>query len=155
VDTFVETTCPECGGPAKRETDTMDTFVDSSWYFLRFCDPRNDDAPFDPEKARYWMPVDQYIGGIEHAVLHLLYARFITKVLYAMGWAPVEEPCARLLSRGMSTLAGAKMAKSKGNVVDPVDMYESHGADALRLYHLFMGPPTEDAVWTNSGIDGT
>nr|PZN30837.1 MAG: leucine--tRNA ligase [Actinomycetota bacterium] len=155
VDTFVETTCPECGGPAKRETDTMDTFVDSSWYFLRFCDPRNDDAPFDPEKARYWMPVDQYIGGIEHAVLHLLYARFITKVLYDMGLAPVEEPFARLFTQGMITLGGAKMSKSKGNVVDPVDMYESHGADALRLYHLFMGPPTEDAVWTNSGIDGT
>ena len=133
----------------------MDTFVDSSWYFFRFTDPQNDDAMFDPEKAAYWMPLDQYIGGVEHAVLHLLYARFITKVMYDMGLSSVEEPFTRLFTQGMITLGGAKMSKSKGNVVDPVDMYETHGADALRLFHLFLGPPTEDAIWNDGGIDGT
>ncbi|HLU52550.1 MAG TPA: leucine--tRNA ligase [Acidimicrobiia bacterium] len=155
VESFVDTTCPDCGGPAQRETDTMDTFVDSSWYFLRFTDARNDDQIFDPEKAAYWMPVDQYIGGIEHAVLHLLYSRFITKVLYDMGLSPVEEPFARLFTQGMIRLGGAKMSKSKGNIVDPLDLLASHGADALRLYHLFMGPPAEDADWDEHGIDGT
>ena len=155
LDSFVNTTCPKCGGPAQRETDTMDTFVDSSWYFLRFTDARNDEAIFDPEKAAYWMPVDQYIGGIEHAVLHLLYSRFITKVLYDMGLSPVEEPFARLFTQGMIRLGGAKMSKSKGNIVDPLDLLASHGADALRLYHLFMGPPAEDADWDEHGIDGT
>jgi leucyl-tRNA synthetase len=133
----------------------MDTFVDSSWYFLRFADPRNESAAFDPARAAYWMPVDQYIGGVEHAVLHLLYARFITKVLADMGLAPVQEPFARLFTQGMITLDGAKMSKSKGNVVDPLDLFESHGADALRLYHLFMGPPTDDAAWDTNGVDGT
>ncbi|HLV91161.1 MAG TPA: leucine--tRNA ligase [Acidimicrobiia bacterium] len=155
VDSFVNTDCPSCGGPARRETDTMDTFVDSSWYFFRFTDPHNEEAMFDPEKAAYWMPLDQYIGGVEHAVLHLLYARFITKVLYDMGLSSVEEPFTRLFTQGMITLGGAKMSKSKGNVVDPVDMYESHGADALRMFHLFLGPPTEDAIWNDGGIDGT
>ena len=155
VEEWVNTTCPACGGPARRETDTMDTFVDSSWYFLRFTDPKNTEAIFEPDKARYWMPVDQYIGGVEHAVLHLLYARFITKVLFDMGLAPVEEPFARLFTQGMITLDGAKMSKSKGNVVDPLDLFESHGADALRLYHLFMGPPTDDAAWDTNGVDGT
>ena len=155
IDSFVETTCPACGGPAQRETDTMDTFVDSSWYFLRFADPRNEDRIFDPEAAAYWMPIDQYIGGVEHAVLHLLYARFITKVLFDMGLASVEEPFARLFTQGMITLGGAKMSKSKGNVVDPLDLLASHGADALRLYHLFMGPPTDDAAWDQNGVDGT
>jgi leucyl-tRNA synthetase len=155
LDSFVETTCPACGGPAQRETDTMDTFVDSSWYFLRFADPRNEERAFDPEAAAYWMPVDQYIGGVEHAVLHLLYARFITKVLFDMGLASVEEPFARLFTQGMITLGGAKMSKSKGNVVDPLDLLASHGADALRLYHLFMGPPTDDAAWDENGVDGT
>ncbi|MFP3914593.1 MAG: leucine--tRNA ligase, partial [Actinomycetota bacterium] len=155
VESFVETTCPACGGPARRETDTMDTFVDSSWYFLRFADARNEERIFDPDAARYWMPVDQYIGGIEHAVLHLLYARFITKVLYDMGLAPVEEPFARLFTQGMITLGGAKMSKSKGNVVDPLMLLASHGADALRLYHLFIGPPTDDAAWDENGVDGT
>ncbi len=155
VEEFVNTTCPNCGGAAKRETDTMDTFVDSSWYFFRYTDPHNDDAIFDPEKAAYWMPLDQYIGGVEHAVLHLLYARFITKVLHDMGLSSVEEPFTRLFTQGMITLAGSKMSKSKGNVVDPVEMYSTHGADALRLYHLFMGPPTDDANWNEGGIDGT
>jgi leucyl-tRNA synthetase len=155
VEEWVVTTCPSCGGPARRETDTMDTFVDSSWYFLRFADPRNESAAFDPARAAYWMPVDQYIGGVEHAVLHLLYARFITKVLADMGLAPVQEPFARLFTQGMITLDGAKMSKSKGNVVDPLDLFESHGADALRLYHLFMGPPTDDAAWDTNGVDGT
>jgi leucyl-tRNA synthetase len=155
VDEFVNTTCPECDGPAQRETDTMDTFVDSSWYFFRYADARNDEAIFDPEKPAYWMPLDQYIGGIEHAILHLLYARFITKVLYDMGLSSVEEPFMRLFTQGMITLEGAKMSKSKGNVVDPVGLFASHGADALRLYHLFMGPPTDDAAWNPNGIDGT
>jgi leucyl-tRNA synthetase len=155
VDEFVNTTCPQCDGPAQRETDTMDTFVDSSWYYFRYADADNDEAIFDSAKPAYWMPLDQYIGGIEHAILHLLYARFITKVLYDMGMSSVEEPFARLFTQGMITLEGAKMSKSKGNVVDPVDLFASHGADALRLYHLFLGPPTDDAAWNPNGIDGT
>ena len=155
VDEFVNTTCPKCDGPARRETDTMDTFVDSSWYFFRYPDAHNDEAIFEPSQPAYWMPLDQYIGGVEHAILHLLYARFITKVLHDMGMSSVEEPFARLFTQGMITLDGAKMSKSKGNVVDPVDLFESHGADALRLYHLFMGPPTDDAAWNENGIDGT
>ena len=154
-DDFVNTTCPQCDGPAARETDTLDTFVDSSWYFFRYPDAHNDDAMFDPSQPGYWMPLDQYIGGVEHAILHLLYARFITKFLYDMGMSTVEEPFSRLFTQGMITLDGAKMSKSKGNVVDPVDLFESHGADALRLYHLFMGPPTDDAAWNENGIDGT
>ena len=155
VENWVNTTCPSCGGGARRETDTMDTFVDSSWYFFRYTDPHNDDEIFDPAKPAYWMPVDQYIGGVEHAILHLLYARFITKVLYDMGLSSVDEPFARLFTQGMITLDGAKMSKSAGNAVDPVDLFESHGADALRLYHLFMGPPTDDAAWDTNGVDGT
>ncbi|HSM44357.1 MAG TPA: class I tRNA ligase family protein, partial [Acidimicrobiia bacterium] len=155
VDEFVNTTCPRCDGPAQRETDTMDTFVDSSWYFYRYADSDNSEAIFDPEKPAYWMPLDQYIGGIEHAILHLLYARFITKVLHDMGLSSVEEPFSRLFTQGMITLDGAKMSKSKGNVVDPVELFASHGADALRLYHLFMGPPTDDAAWNENGVDGT
>jgi leucyl-tRNA synthetase len=155
VEEWVVTTCPACGGVARRETDTMDTFVDSSWYFFRFTDPRNELVPFEPGRAAYWMPVDQYIGGVEHAVLHLLYARFITKVLADMGLSSVQEPFARLFTQGMITLHGAKMSKSKGNVVDPLELFDSHGADALRLYHLFMGPPTDDAAWDTNGVDGT
>ncbi|MGH8912754.1 MAG: leucine--tRNA ligase [Acidimicrobiia bacterium] len=155
LPSFVDTTCPACGGPAQRETDTMDTFVDSSWYFFRLTGFSDDDEIFAPDPAAYWMPVDQYIGGVEHAILHLLYARFITKVLYDMGLAPVEEPFARLFTQGMITLGGAKMSKSKGNVVDPLALFASHGADALRLYHLFMGPPTDDTVWDDHGVDGT
>jgi len=155
VEEFVDTTCPECEGPAQRETDTMDTFVDSSWYYFRYADPHNEKAIFDPPKPAYWMAVDQYIGGVEHAILHLLYARFITKFLFDNGLASVQEPFTRLFTQGMITLDGAKMSKSKGNVVDPIDLFASHGADALRLYHLFIGPPTDDTAWTASGVDGT
>ena len=154
VPEFVNTTCPRCDGPAQRETDTMDTFVDSSWYFLRFCDPRNDQAIFDPKKVGYWMPVDQYIGGVEHAVLHLMYARFIIKVLYDMGLVTVEEPFARLFTQGMIVLASGKMSKSKGNVVSPDQFFTTHGADALRLYHLFIGPPADEVVWNDRGVEG-
>jgi leucyl-tRNA synthetase len=152
---FVATTCPRCGGPARRETDTMDTFVDSSWYFMRFTDPRNESAPFDPERAAYWLPVDQYIGGVEHAVLHLLYARFFTKVLHDLGMLEVEEPFRRMFTQGMLTKDGAKMSKSKGNVVPPDTYYERYGADAIRLFHYFLGPPTDDAVWSDDGVEGT
>ena len=155
VPSFVEVDCPRCGGPARRETDTMDTFVDSSWYFLRYTDPANTETIFSPDRAAYWMPVDQYIGGVEHAVLHLLYARFITKVLHDDGLVTVEEPFARLFTQGMLTLGGRAMSKSKGNVVAPDDFYRRYGADAIRLYEYFIGPPTDDAEWNESGIDGT
>jgi leucyl-tRNA synthetase len=155
VDAFVNTECPRCGGPAQRETDTMDTFVDSSWYFLRYADSRNDDAIFDPDKANYWMAVDQYVGGVEHAVLHLLYARFITKVLHDMGMVDVEEPFRALFTQGMLVKDGAKMSKSKGNVVSPEEYYAKYGADAIRLFELFIGPPTDDAVWSDNGVEGT
>ncbi|MGH8874202.1 MAG: leucine--tRNA ligase [Acidimicrobiia bacterium] len=154
VEEFVRTACPGCGGEGRRETDTMDTFVDSSWYFLRFCGAP-DDAAFDRRAAGYWMPVDQYIGGIEHAILHLMYARFVTKVLYDMELVAVEEPFARLFTQGMITLGGSKMSKSKGNVVAPDVLFETHGADALRLYHLFIGPPTDSVVWNDRGVEGT
>ncbi|MBU1225782.1 MAG: leucine--tRNA ligase [Actinobacteria bacterium] len=152
---FVATSCPVCGGPARRETDTMDTFVDSSWYYMRFTDPGNPAAPFDRDKADYWLPVDQYIGGIEHAVLHLLYARFFTKVLSDLGFLTTQEPFQRLFTQGMLTRDGAKMSKSKGNVVAPDPYYETYGADAIRLYHYFLGPPTDDAVWSDDGVEGT
>ena len=155
VDEFVNVECPSCGGPAQRETDTMDTFVDSSWYFMRYCDAHNDDAIFDPEKVKYWMAVDQYVGGVEHAVLHLLYARFITKVLHDMGMVDVEEPFTRLFTQGMLVKDGAKMSKSKGNVVAPDPYYDRFGADAIRLMELFIGPPTDDAVWSDNGVEGT
>ncbi len=156
---FLRTTCPVCGGPATRETDTMDTFVDSSWYFLRFTDPWTPDAPFDQEIARHWMPVDQYIGGIEHAILHLLYARFFTKALVDVGLAPegLREPFARLFTQGMIRMDGTKMSKSKGNLVAPSSYLTTVGADALRLFHLFVGPPADDVDWsaqTDSVIDG-
>ncbi|MGH8981444.1 MAG: leucine--tRNA ligase [Acidimicrobiales bacterium] len=157
---FLHTTCPRCGGPALRETDTMDTFVDSSWYFLRFCDPFDAAAPFDAKAAERWMPVDQYIGGIEHAILHLMYARFFTRALIDVGIAPRElgrEPFRRLFTQGMIRMDGSKMSKSKGNLIAPARYYESVGADALRLFHLFVGPPTDDFDWTEQTdevIDG-
>jgi leucyl-tRNA synthetase len=155
VSEFVNVQCPKCGGPAERETDTMDTFVDSSWYFLRYCDPHDASRIFDPAAVRYWMPVDQYVGGVEHAVLHLLYARFMTKVLHDMGLVDVEEPFARLFTQGMLVKDGAKMSKSKGNVVSPDPYYARYGADAIRLFELFIGPPTDDAVWNDNGVEGT
>ena len=147
---FSSTTCPRCGGAAQRETDTMDTFVDSSWYFLRFCDPFSAEQPFSPEAARSWMPVDQYIGGIEHAILHLLYARFFTRALIDTGFAPGlgREPFQRLFTQGMIRMDGSKMSKSKGNIVAPAQYYDTVGADGLRLYHLFVGPPADDIDWT-------
>jgi leucyl-tRNA synthetase len=153
---FLHTTCPRCGGPARRETDTMDTFVDSSWYFLRFADPWSTDAPFHPEAAARWLPVDQYIGGIEHAILHLMYARFFTKALADLGVAPkdLREPFARLFTQGMIRLGGSKMSKSKGNLVAPEQYLDTVGADTLRLFHLFVGPPSDDVDWDDKGIDG-
>ena len=155
VDEFVNTTCPKCGGPARRETDTMDTFVDSSWYFLRFIDPGNDELPFDPAAARYWMPVDFYSGGVEHAILHLLYSRFFTRVLRDIGLLKFDEPFTRLLTQGMVLKDGAVMSKSKGNVVDPDDMLGKYGADALRLYVMFVAPPEKEVEWSDSGLEGS
>ena len=148
---FLHTTCPICGGPARRETDTMDTFVDSSWYFLRFCDPWSTERPFDPEVARQFMPVDQYIGGIEHAILHLLYARFFTRALIDVGLAPGldREPFQRYLAQGMIRMDGTKMSKSKGNLIAPEHYYDTVGADGLRLFHLFVGPPFDDMDWSD------
>jgi leucyl-tRNA synthetase len=156
---FRQTTCPRCGGPAERETDTMDTFVDSSWYFLRFCDPWSEDRPFDPEIAAHFMPVDQYIGGIEHAILHLLYARFYTRALIDVGLAPgvPREPFSRLFTQGLIRLDHKKMSKSKGNLITPSRYFETVGADALRLFHLFVGPPGENVDWseqTDQVIEG-
>ncbi|HEY5275364.1 MAG TPA: leucine--tRNA ligase [Coriobacteriia bacterium] len=151
---FYETTCPKCGGAARRETDTMDTFTCSSWYYLRYCDARNAGAPFDPAAVGYWMPVDQYIGGIEHAILHLLYSRFYTKVLRDIGLCDFGEPFTNLLTQGMVKLDGATMSKSKGNVVAPEDMIARYGADALRAYILFMAPPDKDLDWSYDGLEG-
>ena len=155
MEDFINTTCPKCGGPARRETDTMDTFVESSWYFIRYCSPHTNDRPFDEDKVRYWMPVDQYIGGIEHAILHLLYARFFTKVLRDLGYVEIDEPFGRLLTQGMVIKDGAKMSKSKGNVVDPADMINTYGADATRLFCLFAAPPEKDMDWSDQGIEGS
>lgn len=152
---FVETKCPKCNVKAKRETDTMDTFVDSAWYFIRYCSPKYDKAPFDKEKAEYWMPVDQYIGGIEHAILHLLYARFFTKALRDLGLATVDEPFARLLTQGMVIKDGAKMSKSLGNVVDPAEISEKYGPDTARLFILFAALPEKELEWSDKGVKGS
>jgi len=155
AEDWVNVTCPKCGGPARRETDTMDTFVDSSWYFMRYADPKNDTAPFSREAVDAWLPVDQYIGGVEHAILHLMYARFFTKALYDLGHLGFTEPFANLFTQGMIYYLGAKMAKSKGNVISPDAMVERYGADTVRLYSLFLGPPEQDAEWFDGGVEGS
>ncbi len=154
-DDFVNTECPSCGGAAKRETDTLDTFNCSSWYFLRYTDPKNPDRPFSPANLKYWMPVDQYIGGIEHAILHLLYSRFFTKVLFDLGLVPVDEPFKNLLTQGMVVKDGAKMSKSKGNVVDPDYIIDRYGADTARVFILFASPPERELEWSDSGVEGS
>jgi leucyl-tRNA synthetase len=186
VPEFVNVSCPKCGGPARRDTDTMDTFVDSNWYYFRYCDPHNDRMPFDPEKVHYWMPVDQYIGGIEHAVLHLIYTRYWCKVMRDLGLVKFDEPVTRLLTQGMinketyycpehewlfpeqvteqktcsicgrEVITGRveKMSKSRKNAVDPIEMINIHGADALRLFVLFAGPPEKDKEWSDTGFEG-
>jgi leucyl-tRNA synthetase len=154
AEDWVKTTCPRCGGDARRETDTMDTFVDSSWYFIRYCDPDNDSAAFDREIADYWLPVNQYIGGIEHAILHLMYARFFTKVMNDLELVGFREPFARLFNQGMIHYQGAKMSKSRGNVVPPDSIISRYGADTLRLYLLFMGPADQDKPWQDEGVEG-
>jgi leucyl-tRNA synthetase len=154
VAEFVNTTCPKCGGPARRETDTMDTFVDSSWYFYRYTDAKNSGAPFDSDKANYWFPIDQYIGGVEHAILHLIYSRFWTKVMRDLGMVNNDEPAERLFTQGMVIKDGAKMSKSKGNVVSPDDMIARYGADATRMYALFAAPPDRDLEWQEEGVAG-
>lgn len=151
---FLETNCPKCGGVGRRETDTLDTFNCSSWYYFRYTDPHNDKKPFDQEKAEHWLPVDQYIGGIEHAILHLLYSRFFTKVLYDAKWSPVDEPFQNLLTQGMVVKDGAKMSKSKGNVVDPDAIIEKYGADTARLFILFAAPPEKELEWSDQGVEG-
>lgn len=154
-ESFINTTCPKCGAPAKRETDTMDTFTCSSWYYMRYTDPHNSELPFDPAKANYWMPVDQYIGGIEHAILHLLYSRFFTKVLRDAGMLDFDEPFTNLLCQGMVLDEnGEVMSKSKGNVVSPEEMIAVYGADAVRAAVLFMGPPDKEKLWNEDGLAG-
>ena len=155
VEEFVNCTCPKCGGEAKRETDTMDTFICSSWYYMRYTDPHNKVAPFDSSKADYWAPVDQYIGGIEHAILHLLYSRFFTKVLKDAGLVNVNEPFKNLLTQGMVIKDGAKMSKSKGNVVSPEEIISKYGADTARLFILFAAPPERDLEWNDQGVEGS
>src|SRR5215211_6264448 len=154
AEDWVNTTCPKCGMPALRETDTMDTFVDSSWYFLRYCDANNDEAPWDPDVLAAWAPVDQYIGGVEHAILHLMYARFFVKAFADMGLLNVQEPFRALFTQGMITRDGAKMSKSKGNVISPGAYVDRYGADTARCYTLFIGPPDQDADWSDSGVEG-
>ncbi len=154
IDSFVNTKCPKCGSAAKRETDTMDTFVDSSWYFLRYVSPRNDQAAFDTKTANEWLPVDQYIGGVEHAILHLLYSRFVTKVLKDLGVINFDEPFKRLFTQGMITKGGIKMSKSKGNSVQPDELIQKYGSDTFRLYTLFIAPPERDAEWDDRAVEG-
>ncbi len=152
---FYSTPCPRCRGDARRETDTMDTFVESSWYFARYACPDFDKGPLDRKRVNYWMPVDQYIGGIEHAVLHLLYARFFVKVLRDLGELNVDEPFLNLLTQGMVIKDGFKMSKSKGNVVDPDEMIQAYGADTVRLFCLFAAPPEKDLDWSEQGVEGS
>jgi leucyl-tRNA synthetase len=152
---FVNTTCPKCGGPAKREADTMDTFVDSSWYFYRYCDPRNDKAPYDSAKVDYWFPIDQYIGGITHAILHLLYSRFWCKVMRDLGLIKHNEPAVRLFTQGMVLKGGVAMSKNRGNVVGAEEMAQKYGADTGRLYTLFAAPPEKDLEWSEESIEGS
>jgi leucyl-tRNA synthetase len=154
VPEFVDVICPKCGGPAKRETDTMDTFVDSSWYFYRYTDAKNAHAPFDPARVAYWFPIDQYIGGVEHAILHLIYSRFWTRVMRDLGMVQDDEPVRRQFSQGMVIKDGAKMSKSKGNVVSPDDMVARFGADSARMYSLFAAPPDRDLDWQEDGVAG-
>ena len=154
VEEFINCTCPKCGGKARRETDTMDTFIDSSWYYIRYTNPSNAALPFDAAKANYWMPVDQYIGGIEHAILHLLYSRFFTKVLKDAGLVNVNEPFKNLLTQGMVIKDGAKMSKSKGNVVSPEEIIGKYGADTARVFILFAAPPERDLEWSEQGVEG-
>ena len=154
AEDWVAVDCPRCSGPASRETDTMDTFVDSSWYYIRYADPHNDAEPFSREIADYWLPVNQYIGGVEHAILHLLYARFFTKVMNDLGLVGFREPFARLFTQGMLHYQGAKMSKSKGNVIAPDAYIDRHGADAVRMYLLFIGPVEQDAEWQDAGFEG-
>jgi len=153
-ESFVNTTCPQCGGKAKRETDTMDTFMCSSWYFLRYCDPHNSKEPFAKDKVAYWMNVDQYVGGVEHAILHLLYSRFFTKAFRDFGYLQVDEPFQNLLTQGMVCMDGSKMSKSKGNVVSPEEIIEKYGADTARLFILFAAPPDRDLEWSDQGVEG-
>ena len=155
VPEFVNVTCPKCGGPARRETDTMDTFVDSSWYFYRFADAHNDRLPFDPKKVAYWCPVDFYSGGVEHAILHLIYSRFFARVFHDLGMVEHTEPFIHMLTQGMVLKDGAVMSKSKGNVVDPDTMIEKFGSDALRLYVMFVAPPEKEVEWNDSGLEGS
>lgn len=152
---FMDATCPKCGGPAKRETDTMDTFIDSSWYFLRYTDARNNQEAFNKDVADYWMNVDQYIGGIEHAILHLLYSRFFTKVLHDLGLVDINEPFKGLLTQGMVLKEGSKMSKSKGNVVSPEEIVNKYGADTARLFILFAAPVDRDLDWSDQGVEGS
>ncbi len=154
AEDWVATECPRCGGPARRETDTMDTFVDSSWYFIRYLDPHNEEAPWGREPAEHWLPVDQYIGGVEHAILHLMYARFLTKALADIGQLDVQEPFANLFAQGMITRDGAKMSKSRGNTVSPGEYVQRYGADTARTYICFMGPPERGADWSDEGVEG-
>jgi leucyl-tRNA synthetase len=151
---FVNTTCPTCGGPARRETDTMDTFVDSSWYYMRYLSPHDEKRVFDSDLVNKWLPVDQYIGGIEHAILHLMYSRFFTKVIRDLGLVNFHEPFHNLFTQGMIIKDGAKMSKSKGNVVAPDPLIDKYGADTVRVYTLFIGPPDKDAEWNDRAVEG-
>ena len=152
--TFINTTCPKCGKHATRDVDTMDTFVDSSWYFLRYIDNKNQEAMFDSEVVNKWMPVDQYIGGVEHAIMHLLYARFFVKALKKVGMVDFDEPFKNLLTQGMVLMDGSKMSKSKGNTVSPLEIIDKYGADTARLFVLFAAPPERDLDWSEQGVEG-